>query len=293
MEIQPQLAQTVHKVPRSGFAAEPKLDGARILIHKEDDVMHFYTRTGHDHIDKFPHIVKELDHFPSGTWLDGELVGLKFEDNRTVCDWGKVQSVLGSKSLHPNHHDLIYVAFDIPKLGSHDIRSLPYKERRAALEELFDYDHPDVMLVPQVPATQEAHDQLVAAGWEGTMYKNLTSSYASGKRGHGWYRMKATADIDAVIMDFTDGKNSFEGVVGAIVFGQYKDGVLVERGKCGTGLDYAFRKTLTENAEQYIGKVITVEHYKGSVTKDGKLRHPVFKGIREDKAAHDVEWHDE
>lgn len=293
VEIKPQLAETVHEVPESGdWVLEPKYDGARILVHKAEDGVHFYTRTGHDHKGRLPHIEAALGFLPAGTWLDGELIAAKQDDDgKIVCDWGQVQSILGSKGVHPDHTKVSYAVFDLMMLNDTDIRRLPLQNRREALETIFEDEGGScVTLTPQFDATQEIHDNLVDLGWEGSIVKRRESLYSSGKRGAGWSRIKACVEIEVVIMDYQEGKNSFSGLVGALIFGQYKDGELVERGKC-SGFTYDQRMKFSNDRDKYLGKVIGLKHY--GVTEGGRFRHPQFVRFRDDKLATDVEWHDE
>jgi ATP-dependent DNA ligase len=305
MRYQVQNAKTINRIPLGDeYVLEPKYDGARIVaeIWEKDGEsgVTFWTRTGKAHPgDHVPLVAESLIKlFPADTWIDGELV--KFTDNASEYrnDWGAVQSVLGSTSPSFMGKLLDYVVFDLLAMSDHDARSLPLRDRRELLKKaIIGKDSDPVALSVQVgPAfetvqLQGYHDILVEKGWEGSMIKDLTQPYHSGKRGYGWYKFKATSDIDAVIMGFEDGKNDFEGLVGAIIFGQYDDqGTLIERGKC-SGFDMALRKDMTEHPEKYLKSVITVKHM--GITKHGNFRHPQFDRLRPDKPRKDVTIHND
>lgn len=276
---------------------EPKLDGYRLLCYIGEDGPHLYTRNGNDKAAHLPHVVEALlanpDKFPVGTWLDGEATTLAVEDG-TVHDWGSLQSILGG---NPKHRSVAehasYTVFDLLAHRGIDARSLPFKARRGLLENLLADDCGPITLIPQLPATEEAHAQLLATGFEGSMVKWLDAPYRSGARGHGQFKLKGMATIDAIITGAKPGKNGFTGMVGSLIFSQYDDeGRLVERGHC-SGMTFAMRRWLTDNLDSLVAKrqVIEIRHM-GRLPGTEGLRHPQFKRIRDDKAPEDVIVHD-
>jgi len=266
----------------NGHVMEPKFDGWRLLVHVGPNGVDFFTRTGKSHKGKLPHIEAALSHMPVHTWLDGEVVAL---DDNGMPEWGAVQSVLGSNGIDFGGN-LIYFAFDLLAYNSLDIRRLPLSERRNALATALT-PTANVRITPQFPADHTLHDQLVEQGYEGTIIKNPARPYASGKRGQGWFKLKATDEMDVVIMGFKPGESSFAGMVGAIEFGQYQNGVLTPRGRC-SGMDMKFRKELTADPNKYIGQVISMAHM--GIMPSGSPRHPQFKRLRTDKPAKDCTW---
>lgn len=271
---------------------EPKFDGIRLCAEIGDSVS-LFTRTGNSQTGKLPEIEANLfANVPAGTVLDCEAVGFTMVDGKLTQDWGKAQSVLGSgvAKARLNSNDITLVVFDVLELMGKDIRGLPFIERRRLLEALFTNENTNfrgVILSPQLPASEEQHNVLIEAGYEGSMVKSKESRYASGQRGRGWIKLKATDEADVVIMGFKPGENGFAGLIGAVEFGQYKDGVLVNRGRC-SGMDMKFRKELTQYQDQYIGEVMSVAYM--TVMPSGALRHPQFKRMRFDKPAEECDW---
>lgn len=266
----------------TGLVMEPKFDGWRLLIHVGPNGVNFYTRTGKAHAGKLPHIEAAVAHMPVHTWIDGEVVAL---DDNGMPEWGAVQSVLGSNGID-HAGQLIYFAFDLLAFNTLDIRRLPLSERRKAMGQAL-APSANFRLTPQFPADHQLHDQLVEQGYEGTIVKDPAKPYASGKRGQGWWKLKATDEMDVVIMGFKPGESGFAGMVGAIEFGQYQNGVLVNRGRC-SGMDMKFRKELTANPNKYIGQVISMAYM--GIMPSGSPRHPQFKRLRTDKPAKDCVW---
>lgn len=269
---------------------EPKLDGWRILAHVHEDGATLYARSGNTYTDRLPHIVAELIvNFPAGTWLDCEAVALSVVEGVMVDDWGNVQSVL--TTLGPNSaaaKKVSLMVFDLLAHGGIDARKLPFVQRRELLASIFDgADFKSLRLVPQLEATDAAHDAYVAMGFEGSMVKALDAPYASGKRGAGQTKLKPQTTIDTVIMGFKPGENGFAGMVGAVIFGQYVKATLTERGRC-SGMSMKVRADMTKNPSKYLGKVMEVKHM--GFMKDG-LRHPQFKRMRPDRDPMSVEYH--
>lgn len=269
----------------TGLVMEPKLDGFRLLTHRHANGVTFYTRTGKPQDSKLPHLTALLMALPEETWLDGELVSY---DAAGLPEWGNVQSKMGSNAGDPTG-ELTYVVFDALTYGGLDIRPLPLDDRRLALQTFLTPLGTDsrLRISEQHAANHAYHDELVANGHEGTIVKDPTKPYASGKRGHGWTKFKANDEMDVVIMGYKAGENSFTGMVGAIEFGQFKDGVLVYRGRC-SGMDMKMRQQITNDQPGHMGKVISLAYM--GIMPSGSPRHPQYKRFRLDKLPTDCEW---
>lgn len=267
---------------------EPKLDGIRLLAIVDEEGVNLYTRSGKAQHGKLPQVEAELADLPVGTVLDGEIVAFVEVGGKRMQDWGKAQSVMGSsvKRAASMADTLTYVAFDLLAFNGVDIRALPLHKRRDALERaLAPSDHVEV--IERIDPTEDNYDRLVSDGFEGAMVKQIESRYSSGARGRGWFKLKATDEVDVVIMGFQPGQDGFSNMIGAIIFGQYRDGVLVERGKC-SGMTMKVRQDMTDNPDKYIGTAISVAHM--GVMESGKFRHPQFKRLRDDKPSDECIW---
>lgn len=291
-----QNAKAIKSVTEAGIAnavLEPKLDGWRLLAHIQTGRVDVYSRTAKSYSGRLPAIEKELAAlFPAGTWVDGEAVAIRVENGLVINDWGQAQSALSSTAgkAEAAADAITFMAFDLIAYDDIDIRSLPFSTRRAALERIFNGEATErVQLNAQVEPTDNNHEAFIAQGFEGSMLKNLNAPYASGKRGAGWFKLKATTTIDTVIMGYKEGKDGFAGMIGAIIFGQHdKNGTLVERGSC-SGMDMRTRKLISKDTTKHLGRVIEVAHM-GEMPSGG-LRHPQFKRWRDDKLAADCGIH--
>lgn len=307
-----QNAEAKHSVAEAvaGHEAvlEPKFDGWRIIFQVEETASgerraRAFTRKGKELTGKMPAIEAELARaLPAGSCVDGEVVVFEVVNGVAVpAGSNAVGTVLGSGTAKAAlaSGKLSYVIFDLLSHGGIDARPLPLSKRRGYLEMVRDASDfaPCVQIAPQLPATDAAHDALLAAGFEGSIVKWADAPYKSGYRGWGWFKLKGEADCDVVVMGYKPGENSWEGMVGAIVFGQFDgDGLLVERGRC-SGIDFDTRVAITKNPEGYLGKVFTMRHNgvfdPSAEHPHGAFRHPRFKTWRPDKPLEAVTLHDE
>jgi ATP-dependent DNA ligase len=277
--------------PTSGWTAEPKYDGWRIISVVGADKVTFFTRSGKNPPGALPKIEAELlANFPAGTVIDGEVVAFEIDGDKILNVWGTAQSVLTTMGGHYAQEKITYMVFDLIAHRGIDARSLSYEKRRQLLEKAFvGGTFSKVALTVQVEPTEAAYDKLVEQGFEGMILKRLNAPYASNQReGAGWRKMKATKRCEVVVTGFKEGKDSFAGMIGAIKFGQYDDdGNMVERGSC-SGMDMKTRKAITADRDGWMGKVIEIQ-YMGLL--NGNFRHPQFKRVRDDKSAEQVTLH--
>lgn len=279
-------ADSVEDATRREAIIEPKYDGIRLLIHRDENSVKVYARSGNSKTGKLPAIEAEiLAAFPAGTWLDGEAVAFNADGTQ---DWGGAQSVLGSDATrHMDRSRIRLVVFDLLAHGGLDARSLPLRNRRELLESIFAVGNFQLaQLSPAQPATPEAHEEHLALGFEGSMVKHLDAPYASGRRSPSSLKLKATDTVDAVITGYKPAEPGSwiarAGWIGAIEFTHYENGLAIE-GRC-SGMDVPERQMLTERADELIGTVIEVS-YMTRMPGTGKLRHPQFKRLRTDKTA--------
>jgi bifunctional non-homologous end joining protein LigD len=266
------------------YVLEPKYDGQRVLVYVAEDGVHVFSHTGTIHNGKLPKIEAEFARLPAGTWIDGEAVAFTIDGDFVVHEWGSVQKCLGASQPKAVtlEHTITFVAFDLISHAGIDARSLPFQKRRDLLEAIFAMrEWERVILTPQTPPSDEALSQLLAQGFEGGVVKSLASPYLSGGRGGGQFKLKPQETDDFVVVGYKPGENGWKGLVGAIKFGGYRDGKLVEVGRC-SGMDMATRLRISKSPKEYLGRVVEVAHM--GRMKDG-YRHPQWKRWRPDKDA--------
>lgn len=284
-----EIAKDVSSILASGgeCTMELKLDGFRLLAWVTESGTRTFTRTGNEQTGKLPQIERELAKLPVGTWIDGEIVAIRMrEDGSVEHHWGGVQTVMGSNVDRAAQLSgaLSYSVFDVLAIDGKDARSLPFRNRRALLESIFTkFDFEAVVLTPQMAPSDAALAAIIDLGFEGAIVKRLDAPYASGKRGRGWWKIKAIETVDAVIMGYQPGEGKYDGQLGALLLGQYDaDGALVQIAKC-SGMTDAERLTMSQDPGTYIGTVVEFRHM-GQMPSGG-YRHPVFARLRDDKAA--------
>lgn len=283
------------------FIAEKKLDGSRYILYLDEESSLLSRRVStvtKKYVDKTmncPHLTRvPLPKEFWGTVLDGEMLHPKSEksdDTTSIMGCAPEEAVLRQRE----QGWLRYCVYDIPKIGGVDIRNLPLKERLKKLKALVSKlsKHLPITLHPHFTSNdaKDLYHKIISKGGEGIMMKDINASY-----GHGWYKVKKIVTWDVVIMGYeapkqkskkVNGKISEtyyhkEGLIGSVIFGAYKDGVLTELGTC-SGMSESIRRTLSEKGKDYIGKVIEIKFQER--TKSGAFRHARFIKFRVDKDA--------
>ena len=280
-----------------GWIYEEKYDGIRILARKDGARVQLVTRNLIDRTTDFPDIAAAIARLPSPTLaLDGEIV---------VFDDGGVSrfQLFGADA----HAKPVYVVFDLLFARGHDLRGRPLVERRAMLENEVAGRGP-LRLARRLAANGfAAFDLARERGLEGIVAKDPASRYETGKRSMVWRKVKVRAEEEFVIGGYT-APGGARTHFGAILVGAFEGDHLRYAGKVGTGftattlanlssrfralasptspfLDAPRERGVTWLRPQLVAQVGFMER-----TGDGRLRHPVFLGLRDDKAPAEVRW---
>jgi bifunctional non-homologous end joining protein LigD len=280
-----------------GWVYEEKYDGIRILAAKNGARVQLVTRNLIDRTADFPRIGAAIARLRAPTLLlDGEVV---------VFDAGGVSrfQLFGAEEAG----EPVYVIFDLLFARGRDVRGRPLAERRALLEKEVAPEGP-LRLARRLAADGRAAFEIARAqGLEGIVAKDGASRYETGKRSMAWRKVKVRAEEEFVIGGYTAPAGA-RSHFGAILVGAFEGERLRYAGKVGTGFTTAtlaalarrFRplvratppfadppreRDVTWLAPRLVAQVGFMER-----TGDGRLRHPVFLGLREDKAAEEVRW---
>lgn len=285
-----------------GWLHEVKYDGYRIIARKAGDDITLFSRSGLDWTVRFPAIAKALLTFPATSALiDGEAA---FVLPSGITDFKSLQEHIDSP-----HGSIRYFVFDLLSLDGKDWRKRPLKERRAKLAELMAKKGISNFLVyaDYVEGSgPEFFAQACGARLEGIMSKRADAPYRSG-RNKAWLKIKCTKGEEFVIGGY--GRSDVRGKpFSSLLLGTFEDGRLIYSGKVGTGFDsgdftsLAKKFELLERTSSPFVEVPAAER-KDAVwlepklvaqvdfterTRDGRLRHPSFKGLREDKPAREI-----
>ena len=238
--IQPMLA-SVAADPAEALAAtgaasvEWKLDGVRLQAHRRGDDVRLFTRNLNDVTDRMPSVLDELRALPiESIVLDGEVLGVT-EDGLPHAFQDSAGS-FGRRS-GPGAVRLDASWFDVLHLDGRDLIDEPLAVRLDALDGVADLrripsertDDPDV--------AGRVLDDALATGHEGIVVKSLASTYAAGRRGKQWRKIKPVHTLDLVVLAVEWGSGRRRGLLSNLHLGALgPDGVAVMVGKTFKGL---------------------------------------------------------
>jgi bifunctional non-homologous end joining protein LigD len=279
-----------------------KYDGYRIEARKSGDDISLFSRSGLDWTVRFPAITKALLTLPAkSALLDGEIA---FVLPSGLTDFKSLQ-----EHIDTPHPSIRYFVFDLLSLDGEDLTGEPLKERRELLRQLMSAKGISDWLVysDYVEGSGRAFfEQARSAGLEGIISKRADAPYRSG-RAKSWFKIKSHRGEELVIGGYS--RSDVKGKpFSALLLGTFEDGKLIYSGKVGTGFnandlrELAKRFKPLERATSSFVEVPAAER-KDAVwlepklvaqiqfaerTRDGRLRHPSFQGLREDKPAREV-----
>jgi bifunctional non-homologous end joining protein LigD len=316
--IAPMLATPADAPPQgAGWAYEIKWDGVRALAYFERGNVHAFSRRDNELTESFPEFQEVAGALgESAAVLDGELVA------RAGVGFSGIQQRLHLTDRSQIAHraravPVTYIVFDLLHLDGRSLLDLPYDERRSALASLPLFGQPPqegaAARIAESFCDAKGEDVLAAvqgAGLEGIVAKQRRSPYRPGRRTGEWLKIKVGRMQEAVIGGWTEGQGGRSGDLGALLLGIPDDGGrLVYAGKVGTGFSEAVRRDLLARlaplatpespfsarlepreavGAHFVQPVLVGEVRYGEWTPDGRLRHPTWRGLREDKSPGDV-----
>ena len=275
---------------------EKKLDGVRGLAYWNGKDLRLYSRNQLSFNSAYPQIVAKLIIQPVSNFiLDGEIVAFE----KGLTSFAKLQQRM--RTIIETH----YFVFDVLYMNGHDLRKEPLLKRKELLKRAFKFDR-RIRYVPHRLKDGEAYyEQACREQWEGVIAKRAASLYVCG-RSRDWLKFKCSLQQEFVIVGYTDPEGQRTGF-GALLIGYYSGKDLLYAGKVGTGYTISTLRDLTKRMSAIERKLPLVKgiglprknvHWVepqlvaqiafSEWTEDGKLRHPRFLGLREDKSPHEV-----
>jgi bifunctional non-homologous end joining protein LigD len=297
--ITPMLATlTEQRFSDPDWVFERKVDGVRGLAFRNGSRVRLLSRNQLD-MGRYPEVLEALSAQPTDDFVvDGEVVA--FSGRQT--SFARLQG-RGRGARVP----IYYYVFDLLHLDGYDLTRLPLRRRKALLRRTLTFRDPIRFLPHRRTHGERYHREACQKGWEGIIAKRASAPYTSGRSGD-WLKMKCVADQELVIGGFTDPRGSRAGF-GALLVGHYDDGDLAYAGKVGTGYNEVLLRDLraeldrlrrddppfTRNTDNLPRKDVHWVEAKlvaqvgfTEWTRDGRLRHPRFLGLRRDKDPQEV-----
>jgi ATP-dependent DNA ligase len=239
--VAPQLARPRKELPEGeGWGYEPKYDGFRAIAFVDGDEVELQSRNGKPLTRYFPEIA-----FPPGRYVvDGEIVILAEDGSQEFDQLGqRIHPAASRIARLAEETPARFIAFDLLARDDELLLDRPFRERRAALEQLA---AEPMGLTPYVLDPADAQEWLQHA--EGVIAKELDAPYRPGER-TGMVKVKRVRTIDAVVMGWRPGKA--ERTVGALILGLYDDeGRLREVGH-SSGFTAAEKRSLVDTLAPY------------------------------------------
>jgi len=299
---QPLALAMVVETPPDGddWLHEIKHDGYRIVARIEEGEVQLISRNGKDWTKEFPQVARAASRLRAGTaLLDGEVAAV-LPSGATSFQALQRRGTAGAAPL-------VYLAFDLLHLDGWDLREVRLEERKEVLRRLLESAPAALRFSDHVRGQgPEFFEKAREAGLEGVVSKRAGAPYREG-RGGDWRKAKCRLSQEVVIGGFTlssDGRGS----IGALLVGFYEDSQLLYAGKVGSGFNDRVLDDLQHRLESRRRKTspfvgVPPELRKGvqwvepdlvaqveftQWTDEGRMRQPVFLGLRDDREARHV-----
>jgi DNA ligase D-like protein (predicted ligase) len=305
----PMLATLTHDpFDDDDWIYERKLDGVRLLVFRKGGEVRLTSRNGKDRSATWFEVRDAFEAMDGPDLVvDGEVVAFSGD----VTSFRRLQT-----RMQVQHEDearerarrvtVYFYAFDLLHADGFDVTALPLAARKSLLRRALDFSDPVRWTPHRRGNGLEYLEEACGKGWEGLIAKRGDSPYVHS-RSKDWLKFKCVNRQELVVGGFTDPKGERMGF-GALLVGYYEDGSLRYAGKVGTGFTQELLRSLRARMDglerktspfadqddppsqgvhwvtpKLVGEVGFTEW-----TDDGRLRHPRFVGIRDDKEAGDV-----
>jgi bifunctional non-homologous end joining protein LigD len=308
--IQPMKPRLLEKPLTTGdWIYELKFDGIRAIAVKIDKKVSLLSRNENELAGRFPEIVEAIKNLPARECvIDGEVVALDKEGRSSF-------QLLQALELEGRKSPVRFYVFDLLQLDGKGLIKLPLTQRKDLLEKLCETIGDPIRFSGEIGSdATKLLAEVKRRGLEGLIGKQRDSAYEPGRRSGAWIKLKCVNQQEFVIGGYTPPQGSRK-YFGAIFVGYYRDKKLLFAGKVGTGftgklLSMLHRKFGQEERDDcpfvdlpskqngkwvqaitpsmmrkmhWVNPVFVCEVKFAEWTRDGKLRAPVFMGLREDK----------
>jgi bifunctional non-homologous end joining protein LigD len=293
---------------------ELKFDGIRLIAVKNGDKVNLISRNGNELAARFPEVAGAIRSLPMNECvIDGEVVA--------VDDKGRSSfQLLQAHEMEGHKQPIYYYVFDFLQAEGHSLIGQPLEKRKGWLEEVCMSQEDPIRYSGGIGGDpKKLLAEVKRRGLEGLIGKLRSSVYEPGRRSGAWIKLKCLNEQEFVIGGYTPPQGSRK-YFGALLVGYYEKGRLLFAGKVGTGfntkmlgfLHKRFKKEERKDCPfadlpskqdgewvqgitpaimrrcHWINPVLVAQVKFAEWTRDGKLRQPVFLGLRDDKAPQEV-----
>jgi DNA ligase 1 len=272
--IRPMLAERVRTAEdildkmNGVAAAEFKIDGERVQIHRGSDKTEIFSRRLENITAHYPDIVRSVNKIRSkNIILEAEVVAIE----ESTGEYLPFQELMHRRRKYNiseavKRYPISLNLFDILYKGGHEVTHLPYSERRAMLESLGGKtSDPTIKIIPQnivqsPSQIEKLMSKAIESGCEGLMLKQLDSPYRAGARGYAWtkikreYRSEIADTLDLVVVGALFGKGRRRGRYGALLLSAYDQKSNQFRSVCkvGSGFKDSDLETLFKELQSHV-----------------------------------------
>ncbi len=300
--IQPMKPRLLEKPPTAGdWMYELKFDGIRAIAVKIDKKVSLLSRNENELARRFPEIVEAIKNLPARECvIDGEVVALDDEGRSSF-------QLLQALELEGRKSPVRFYVFDLLQLDGKSLINLPLGQRKELLAKLCEGVADPIRFSGEIGSdATKLLAEVKRRGLEGLIGKHRNSLYEPGRRSGAWIKLKCVNEQEFVIGGYTPPQGSRK-YFGAILVGYYRDKKLFFAGKVGTGFTAKSLSMLHETFEaeerddcpfvdlpsritpsmmrkmHWVNPIFVAQIKFSEWTRDGRLRQPVFLGLREDK----------
>jgi bifunctional non-homologous end joining protein LigD len=291
---------------REGWIFEHKFDGARVLAFRHGRAVRLLTRNRKSCASAYPEVAQAISSQPLKEFvIDGEVAAF----DGAVSSFARLQprmQLRDPEEARKTGIDICYCAFDLLYIDGHDTTRLPLVERKNLLRSALRYGQ--VLRFSNHRATHGERFLAEACrkGLEGLMAKRADAEYVH-QRSTDWLKFKCANEQEFVVVGYSDPKGARVGF-GALLLGYYKRRKLKYAGEVGTGFSnpmledlhdrlsrlesrkppFEDETSLPRTGVHWVRPRLVAQVAFTEWTREGKLRHPRFKGLRRDKRPEDV-----
>ena len=315
--IEPMKPRRMEEPPPNGdWIYELKFDGIRAIAVKDGSKVNLISRNQNELRTRFPEIVDAVKKLSTQECvIDGEVVALDGEGRSSF-------QLLQALDLEGRKAPVRFYVFDLLQLDGKSLIKLPLAQRKELLAKLCEGIGDPIRFSGEIGSDAKSLlAEVKHRGLEGLIGKQRDSFYEPGRRSGAWIKLKCVNEQEFVIGGFTPPGGSRK-YFGAILVGYYKDQRLLFAGKVGSGftgksLSILHKKFQSQSRDDcpfadlpskeggqwvqgitpsmmrkmhWINPVFVAQIKFAEWTRDGKLRQPVFLGLREDKNSKEVIW---